>query len=172
MAAYLDFLLPSWSCKSFFYAPSISVKSLSDCGSFESCPFRPFNKGERFSFMGDSSVRRRIPMLLLNSFPSNILRLIVSIIVDSSKGMFFARSKTNIFKKISKFFPSFTNSNSPSSIMRVSVHRWISASPNHRMPSSPFFGSVWGSTMTMFDFHNYSCDVECEAILHSDLVGG
>ena len=164
--AALTFLNSSWSCQSFFDAPFVVVQSLRNGCSFKTCFFRPFDKSKGFVQKSYFSVSRCVSVLFSWRFPSDVSRLIISVVVDSSKRMIFAWSKSNIGQKIGKIFPSFANSYSSSAIMWVSLHRRIFASSNHRVPSSPFFGSFGGCAMTVFNFHKVFFDVKCQDILH------
>lgn len=171
-AAILSSFFSFGGCKRFFYAPAIRINPLSDCCSFQTSSFRPLNKGQCFPIKRYFSIRGSIPMLLLWSFPLNISRLIIAFIVNSSKRVLFAGCISNIIKKVGKFLPSFAYGNSSSSVSWVSVHRRVFAASNHGMPCVPFFCSAVRSTMPMFNFHNYSDDVKCHAILHVSELGG
>ena len=161
-----------WSSKSFFYAPSISVNSLRNCGSLESCFFRPLNKRKGFAIKCNVPISRSIPVLLLWRFPLNIAWLVISFVINSSKRMLFTWSKTNILQKIGKIFPSFADRNTSAAVSMVAIHRWVFATTNHGMPSIPFLSSFVGSTMSMFNFHKSSNYVKCHAILHDVEAGG
>jgi hypothetical protein len=143
MASVLNsiYLLMSRCCKCFFYAPSIHINSLCNCCSFKIQLNRPIAQSHILAIELNESICRFVSSLFLACFPSDIFRIIISSIVNSSQRVFFAWRITNIKQKILKNKPSFTNLDSNSSIPVKSLHRRIFASPNHCVPSSPFFCS-------------------------------
>ena len=133
----------------FFNRPFTRIQSHLDSLSVDSKFFSPLTYWQGFAIKSYKSCFRTIKHLFRGSSPSTIFRDIVFIIINSIQRMFRRRSTTNIFKKILKFKPFFTNFNSLTTISRIILHRRIFTASNHSIPSTPFFSSFSFKTFTM-----------------------
>jgi len=117
-------------------APSI-IKPPFNGGRADTSDSRPFGNGVSFAPCGYESIISSVVALLKRSSPSAIFGSVIPIIVSSIDRMFGARFLPHVSKKGRKvILPSFTNCNSPSSIVKIILMRLGKASAFNASPNS------------------------------------
>jgi hypothetical protein len=137
-------------CQRIINAPSVDIQSHLDGASFDA-PFScPIADGLSATLKSNPSGMTTVPSLLTMCSPSHISRLIVAIVVNAIKGMRRTGGTSNICEECGEVVsPSFAHLDAASTILRISIHRWIDAPPDHRIPRSPFFGASIPATFAV-----------------------
>ncbi len=123
-----------FSCESFFNTPS---------GAKPPCKpifantyfFGPLNKALGLTAKSYQSISRCVAVLLLSGYPSAIIRLIHSVVINSVNCVFRANSLAHIFCKGGEAFgPPIANSYTPATVPMISRVARVKASIFHALP--------------------------------------
>lgn len=140
------------SRKSLFNAPSKLIKSCIKRCVWYSSFLNPISKCLSFILISNQIICSFISVLLRSCTPTNIVRFVIAVIVNSINLVFFAWRQTNIFKKCFKRIAPFFAYSDPSTApqMIVSVFGPV-ASSNHVLPCYINFRSFFIRSMAVFE---------------------
>ena len=127
-------------CEGSFHGPFMSHDTAVQVRIRDSCLLGPFVQRQGFSVKSSFSGSPSVPHLLYCGCPAAVSRSVWPIIVDSVEGHPF-RPRTHVFQEIhepSLSVPSVTDSDSPSSIVRVSGGFTISTTRTDLHPDLVF----------------------------------
>jgi len=138
--------------KCAFDRPAVRVNPLRNCCSAETSLAGPITERHCFAAKYQHARAAFVAALFVQRFPFDISRLVTFRIVDAAKRVLIAWSKSHVLQKVFKNIPTITYSDTNATISGISLHGWVLASANHRVPSPPFFCSVSANCVSM-SFH-------------------
>lgn len=137
--------------KRFFYRPTIIIQSFLNGLSINPSYLSPLSNRVACSVKNNPSTVSRVKGLFRRSSPSNIVRFVITVTIDSINRMLSRWRISNVFKKVNKrIFPSITYCNAPTTIVGIVSDRRISTTRNNIPPTSPLFSGLSLSSVAVF----------------------
>jgi hypothetical protein len=122
-----------WNGQSHIDGPSFA-QSYANGFVLDSGYLGPFGEGFGLTAKFKISIGSLVSRLFFFGSPFAVFRAIYSLIVDTLKTTFQARTLSHIGKEPFKFKPLAANSNAAPAVVRIICARWISRSLNERLP--------------------------------------
>lgn len=136
-------------CQGAFYGPTIAINSLGYRSAFQSKPFSPLAQWEGFLSESNQSCNRAITHLLRNGFPFDVIRFVITIVIDAANCVFRTRGTPHIGQEVFKHRPTTAYGDATPSVSWFNIFSGIFTSPNHSPPRLPFFRSFSSERLPM-----------------------
>lgn len=130
--------------KGFINRPPES-KSSRNAGYRKTRNFSPFRQAPSFSAKRNQMIVPPVSGLFRLSSPSAIFRTVWAVVINTVNRVFFGRTLSHVFQKMSKIFPPFTNGYASRSVFVIGGMVGVLATTSHRVPT--FIHGVIGKAM-------------------------